>query len=104
MFYGSKWELNPTTAFYDWLYINALNQNKQYHHELLSYQAFTDIEFNPEKSINCQAYSVAMFVALAKNDMLGVLKDKEAFLGLYQKYKIDNTTKYHKELKQTSLL
>lgn len=102
-FYGNVWELEPVTAFYDWLYINALNQNKKYHDELLSYQAFTDIEFNPKKSINCQAYSVAMFVSLYKNNMLDVLKDKQAFINLYKQYQISNTIKEHKELKELSL-
>jgi hypothetical protein len=31
---------------------------------------FTDIEFNPEKSVNCQARSCAFFVALEKRDLL----------------------------------
>ena len=55
VFYNREWDLLPRTAFYDWLYINALNANPQYHEELSQYEAFTDIEFNPEKSINCQA-------------------------------------------------
>jgi len=38
----------------------------------LGYSGFTDIEFNPKKSINCQAYSVALYVSLEKS---GLLKD-----------------------------
>ena len=32
--------------------------------KICDYNAFTDIEFNPEKSINCQARSAAIFVSL----------------------------------------
>lgn len=102
-FYGDIWKLNPLTAFYDWLYINALNQNTQYHDRLMCYDGFSDIEFNPKKSINCQAYSVAMFVSLLKHDKLDALKDKEAFLRLYQDYKISNTSHEHHEIKQQNL-
>lgn len=89
-FKGTKWDLTPMTAFYDWLYINALNQNAQFHEHLWRYQAFTDIEFNPNKSINCQAYSVAMFVALAKRDLINQIRSPETFLKFYSDFKIHN--------------
>jgi hypothetical protein len=54
---GNDWDLEPLTAFYDWIYINALHRQHHLAEQLLSYNAFTDIEFNPAKSINCQAYS-----------------------------------------------
>jgi len=54
----------PKTAFYDWLYISALGQNEQLSPKLSSYMGFSDIEFNPLKSINCQAKSVALYVSL----------------------------------------
>lgn len=94
-FKGTNWELEPLTAFYDWLYINALNQNERFHDELIKYQAFTDIEFNPNKSINCQAYSVAMFVALAKRNLLGRIREPEEFLKLYSEFKIHNLQQNH---------
>lgn len=89
-FQGTEWALTPLTAFYDWLYINALNQNELFHEDLLRYQAFTDIEFNPNKSINCQAYSVAMFVALAKRDLIHQIHSPETFLKLYSDFKVHN--------------
>lgn len=89
-FYGIDWALEPLTAFYDWLYINALNFNSDYHEELLKYDAFTDIEFNPEKSINCQAYSIAMFVSLSKRNLLGKIRDPEEFLKFYSEFQISN--------------
>lgn len=57
----------PKTFFYDWLYSNALLQNKDILKKALEYNAFTDIEFNEKKSINCQAYSLALFCSLVKN-------------------------------------
>ncbi len=74
------WELNPSTLFYDWIYLNTLISNKTLAEEVLEYDAFTDIEFNPNKSINCQASSVALFVSLSKEGILDeVLKDKDTF-------------------------
>ncbi|PHE75170.1 hypothetical protein COF47_17355 [Bacillus wiedmannii] len=69
-FFSRKWELEPKTLFYDWLYINALSLNKDLSEQLLDYDGFTDIEFNPEKSINCQAKSAALYVALYRANLL----------------------------------
>lgn len=97
-FHNTKWQLNPLTAFYDWLYVNALKQNTQYHDELMQYQAFTDIEFNPKKSINCQAYSIAMFVALAKRNLLDNIRNPNNFLDFYKEFQISNTYQLNKNL------
>ena len=86
VFYHREWDLLPRTAFYDWLYINALNVNPQYHEELSQYEAFTDIEFNPEKSINCQANSIAMFLSIKKKGLLDQIKNQDSFLRLHQMY------------------
>ncbi len=69
-FHKKIWPLEPKTLFYDWLYIRALYKHPDLVSEIIKYDAFTDIEFNPEKSINCQASSAALFVALAKRDLL----------------------------------
>ncbi|MGB9819935.1 MAG: DarT1-associated NADAR antitoxin family protein [Pseudothermotoga sp.] len=63
--FGDIWPLEPKTAFYDWLYINALLQNRGLADELLKYDAFTDIYFTRNR-FNCQAYSAAFFVLLKK--------------------------------------
>jgi Family of unknown function (DUF6977) len=70
VFDGVKWPLEPKTAFYDWLYVTALIQNPELTDALSDYQGFSDIEFNPQKSINCQARSAALFVSLKKRNML----------------------------------
>ncbi len=67
---GEKWSTEPKTMFYDWIYINALNQNEILSRDIMAFDAFTDIEFNPRKSINCQARSAAMFVGLKRANQL----------------------------------
>lgn len=80
-FYGREFPLSPKSYFYDWLYLKALNQNPSLAKRLLEFSAFTDIEFNPKKSINCQAYSAALYVSLEKNNKLEeALSSKESFL------------------------
>ena len=69
---GDIWELNPETAFYDWIYVNALHQHSNVKSEIIDFNGFTDIEFNPKKSINCQARAAALFVALARK---GIVKE-----------------------------
>lgn len=78
---GRNWPLTPKTAFYDWLYLNVLTEQPELAEQLMDYEAFTDIEFNPEKSINCQAYSAALYVALQQRGLLKeALGSQEAFL------------------------
>jgi len=90
-FFGTDWELEPLTAFYDWLYINALKKQPSVTEQLLEYSAFTDIEFNPERSINCQAYSVALYISLHKRSLLEeATSSKEAFLRTVGKAAISN--------------
>ena len=59
---GVDWPLEPKTAFYDWLYYNAVRESipAEMLEEVKRYNAFTDIEFNPNKSINTQARSIAI--------------------------------------------
>lgn len=84
-FFGTDWSLEPKTAFYDWLYINALLKNPDLINQLTDRDAFTDIEFNPERSINCQARSAALFCALYHTDKLHfALEDRNNFLSLYK--------------------
>jgi len=63
---GEEFELAPKTFFYDFMYIQAVQQtiSKNDIQKILSYEYFTDIEFNPQKSINCQAKSVAIIKAM----------------------------------------
>ena len=47
---GERYPLEPKDAFYNF--------------------AFTDIEFNPQRSINCQAIAAALYVGLVRSDRL----------------------------------
>lgn len=76
-YFNREFENHPKTFFYDWLYINTLYLYKDIHKDIEDYTAFTDIEFNQKKSINCQAKSLALFVSLLKRNELGdVIKDE----------------------------
>jgi hypothetical protein len=55
---------------YDWLYINAIYPHREWLVRLNRYAGFTDIEFNPERSVNCQARSCALFVSLMTKGLL----------------------------------
>jgi len=88
-FDGVLWENEPKTAFYDYLYIKTLYDNyRDIIEELIQYKVFTDIEFNPKKSINCQARTCAILVSLTKLDLLeDALSSKESFIELIYKKK-----------------
>lgn len=82
------WDREPKTMFYDWIYICSLFKNKNLSKKILEYNAFTDIEFNQEKSFNCQARSAAIFVSLSKLGRLEeVLNDKEKFKDIYLEHR-----------------
>ncbi len=66
-FFGMEFPILPRTFFYDWLYINALLQNHDLLEQVKTFDAFSDIEFNPEKSINCQAHAVALYLSILNN-------------------------------------
>ena len=51
----------------------------------MEYDCFTDIEFNPQRSINCQAKAAAIFTGLAKAGVLKeALNDRNLFLKLVE--------------------
>lgn len=75
------WPLQPATIFYDWIYINTLRSNKKLVEQIGTFNAFTDIEFNPKKSFNCQARSAALFVSLLRQELLDkVLASPDVFI------------------------
>ena len=80
VFDGKAYPTEPKTAFYDYLYITALLENPTLSETVLSYDAFTDIEFNPKKSLNCQAAAAARFVSLHRLGLLGEPFSFEDFL------------------------
>jgi hypothetical protein len=69
-FEGVDFPLEPKTAFYDWLYCSFLSKHRDWAVSLYKYAGFTDVEFNPHRSINCQARSAALFLSLMKREQL----------------------------------
>ena len=78
----TEFPLEPKTAFYDWLYMRALYQQPDnVMAQLKTFQGFSDIAFNPKRSINCQARAAALFVALSKNGLADEqLENKDRYL------------------------
>ncbi|MBV5310656.1 DarT1-associated NADAR antitoxin family protein [Chromatium okenii] len=82
-FDGELWTLEPKTAFYDWLYIRSIYPHREYLERLCHFGGFTDIEFNPSKSLNCQARSCAIFVSLMKKGILSeAVENRETFISI----------------------
>lgn len=95
-FYFAKtyWPLYPPFLFYDWLYINALSKHKNLASEIMGYTAFTDIEFNPNKSLNCQAHAAALFVSLRNRGLLTkALSSRNKFIELVSQSKVPDDFK-----------
>lgn len=65
-----RYPLNPKNAFYDWLYIRALSKHVDWIEKNVNFDGYTDIEFNPEKQVNCQARAFAEFKSLAAKSKL----------------------------------
>jgi len=87
VFDGFRFPLEPKTVFYDWLYVNALFPHREWLKRLCNYSGFTDIEFNPRKSINCQARSCALFVTLMRKQLLdSTVHSPESFIDLISQH------------------
>lgn len=81
--FGESFPATPITAFYDWLYLTALVQNPGLADKLLDFKGFSDIAFNPKKSLNCQARAAALYVSLQQNEEVQrVVEDKNYYLYL----------------------
>lgn len=86
-FQGEPWLLSPPTALYDYLYLKALTDliqsNPEIEDRLLAVEAFTDIEFNPVKSLSCQARTCALFVGLGGyKPTRDIIESRESFVSL----------------------
>lgn len=78
----------PKTAFYDYIYIAAVRDMYKFDEikAITTFNYFTDIEFNPAKSINTQARTVSIIKLLIED--YGFLPDfsKEDFIQYHQKH------------------
>lgn len=86
-FQNFSFPLEPKTIFYDWLYINALFPHREWLKRLSGYAGFTDIEFNPSRSISCQARSCSLFFSLMfRNQLELAVRSPEDFINLISQY------------------
>lgn len=80
--------LIPKTVFYDFIYIAAVKKSFAAGeiNAISNYNYFTDIEFNPAKSINTQARAAAMIKLIL--DQYGELPDfsKEQFIQYHKEH------------------
>lgn len=83
-FRNTEFENNPYGMYYDYIYMVALYQNKEYHELIKNYYFFTDLFFNPNKSLNTQARAIAIFKTLYDNDYLKLLEDVSEFKKYYK--------------------
>ena len=91
-YFKKLYPLEPKDFFYNWLYINALYLNLKFSKQILEYDAFTDIEFNPQKSINCQAKAAAIFVGLSRAKKLEeALLSHDNFLNIVYNKQLSKT-------------
>lgn len=85
---NENFPLIPKTVFYDFIYIAAVKQSLETDeiNAISNYNYFTDIEFNPAKSINTQARAAAMIKLIL--DEYGCLPDfsKEEFIQYHKEH------------------
>ncbi|MGB5235642.1 MAG: hypothetical protein WBN85_10785, partial [Candidatus Macondimonas sp.] len=56
--------------------------------QLLQYDGFSDIEFNPDNSINCQAASAALYKSLTERALIDVaLSSPDEFIKIHEAQK-----------------
>ncbi len=92
-FEGENFPITPVTVFYDFIYINALMENPDIAEKLEEYDGFTDIAFNPDNSLNCQARAAAIYVSLARQGLTDKAKDFNEFMALFTDAKAEVTQK-----------
>ena len=97
--------LEPKSLFYDWLYLNVLfsERNLVLRETFFEnhFDAFSDIEFNPQKSFSCQARTLALCVSLCENE--GVQDFIQDPVGFSQKFDLYNKVITSDLNKQTEL-
>ena len=85
---GDIFPLFPQTVFYDYIYMKAIKESltDEEIQKIRDYNYFTDIEFNPNKSVNTQAKSVAIIRLML--DMYNDIPDfsKDDFIAFHSKY------------------
>ena len=87
-FQGADFPLEPKTAFYDYIYLAAASQSLSAEElgGLLAYDRFTDIEFNPARSLNTQARTAALLRLLLEEFGRVPQLSREEFLQYHREH------------------
>ena len=87
-FQGADFPLEPKTAFYDYIYLAAASQSLSAAElgGLLAYDCFTDIEFNPARSLNTQARTAALLRLLLEEFGRVPQLSREEFLQYHREH------------------
>ena len=88
VWHDQLWPLEPKLAFYTWLYCRTLHhpQNRVLAEKLVSngYTHFTDIEYNPRRTLNSQSFAVAYYLHLIRTgEADSQLATRESFLSAF---------------------
>ena len=86
---GEIWSTNPKTAFYDYIYIDAVKNilTKDMLRDILQYKYFTDVALDPNTSTNCQARSMALIqLMIKKYNRILDFSSKEEFINFHKQY------------------
>ncbi len=85
---GESFPLLPKTAFYDYIYLQSVAESLTIEEiqDVMNYDFFTDIEFNPQRSINTQARTVALLrhILLQFGSLRSFSKDE--FIAYHKEY------------------
>lgn len=85
---GMRFPLIPKSAFYDYIYLKAVLQSGIDYKQLAGYNGFTDVEFNPNRSINTQARSAAIIRLMLEQDLPleKAAEDPQEFIRWHQQF------------------
>lgn len=75
---GERFPVKPKTVFYDWLYLQAARRCPDLIEAAAAFGGYTDIEFDPARSVNCQARALATIVGLMHRGQLDLAADSFA--------------------------
>jgi hypothetical protein len=79
-FNKKSYPLHPKSAFYDWIYMKSLENYSDWIKNKVNYEAFTDIEYNPSKQVNCQARAFATYFSLnIRGELKSAISDFDYF-------------------------
>lgn len=86
-YYGTEYPIDPKDSFYNWLYNTVLcdESNRELMDRIMNefdYFGFTDIFFNHDRQVACQAKALAKFIGMSKaNYTMNQITDFETYRG-----------------------